>query len=245
MEYNRLHSEDLSHQIYQRREKMKNYLIVMLLIVSFTMLTACGAQPASNTNVGAIPNDLETIEGAAEDIIDYAPSGNWDKINADVTDISNAWKAYQPLAGEAGISQELQDSMTSALTQLQEASASQDAAATMQSSNDVSAAVVEMFALYNPKIPADIGRLDVIGRQVILDVAVQDYPAAEASLARAKSTWEKVKPSVLDRNGQEVAGRFEASLTAIASALAAKDAATLTSEAKDMLEIVDELEKLY
>lgn len=224
---------------------MKNRFIVMLVIVSMTLLAACGMQPASIPNTGTVPNDLQTIEGAAEDIIDFAPSGNWDKITTDVTNIANAWKAYQPLAGQAGASQELQDAMTSALAQLQAASASKDAAATMQASNDVSAAVVEMFALYSPKIPADIGRLDVIGRQVILDVARQDYPAAEASLARAKSAWQSVKSSVLDHNGQAVADKFEASLATITSALAAQDAAALTSEARNLLEIVDELERLY
>jgi hypothetical protein len=224
---------------------MKNRFIVMLVIVSITLLAACGTQPAAIPNTGMVPNNLQTIEGAAEDIIDFASSGNWDKITTDVTNIANAWKAYQPLAGQAGASQELQDAMTSALAQLQAASASKDAAATMQASNDVSAAVVEMFALYSPKIPADIGRLDVIGRQVILDVGRQDYPAAEASLARAKSAWQSVKSSVLEHNGQAVADKFEASLATITSALAAQDAAALTSEARNLLEIVDELERLY
>ncbi len=224
---------------------MKNRFIVMLLIVSLTLLAACGKQPASATKAGTVPNDLQTIEAAAEDIIDFAPSGNWDKIATDVTNIASAWSAYQPLAGEAGASQELQDAMTSALTQLQTASASKDGAATMQAANNVSAAVVEMFALYNPKVPADIGRLDVIERQVILDVAAQDYPAAEASLSKAKSVWENVKSSALENNGKEVASQFEASLAAQASALATKDNAALTKEARNALEIVDALEQLY
>ncbi len=224
---------------------MKNRFIVMLLIVSFTLLAACGGQPASTTRTGTVPNDLQTIEGAAEDIIDYAPSGNWDKIATDMINIANAWKAYQPLAGQAGVSRELQDAMTSALAQLQAAAASKDAAATMQASNDVSAAVVEMFALYHPKIPADIGRLDVTERQLILDVAAQDYSAAEASLAKAKTAWEGVKSSALAQNGKEVADQFEASLAAQASALAAKDDAALTREARNALELVDALEQLY
>lgn len=223
---------------------MKNWFIVSLLIVSF-LLAACGAQPANIPITGTIPNDLQTIEAAAEDIIDLAPNGNWDKITTDVTNMANSWKTYQPLAGSAGVSQELQEAMTSALTELQAASAAQDSAATMQASNDVSATVVEIFALYKPKLPADIGRLDVIGRQVILDVTAQDFSAAEASLARAKSTWESVKSSVLEHNGKAVADKFEASLDTLTSALAAKDAAALTSEARNLLEIVDELERLY
>jgi hypothetical protein len=209
------------------------------------LLTACGGQPASITNTGAIPNDLQTIEAAAEDIIDFAPSGNWDKIGVNVTDMASAWTSYQPQAGKAGASQELQDEMASALTQLQAASSLKDPAETMQASNDVSAAVVELFALYNPKIPADIGRLDVLERQVILDVAAENYPAAEASLTNARAAWERVKSSALDHNGEDIAAQFQASLAAQGSALAAKDEAALTNEARNALEIVDSLERLY
>jgi hypothetical protein len=115
----------------------------------------------------------------------------------------------------------------------------------MQASNNVSAAVVELYALYNPKIPVDIGRLDVLERQVILDVAAKNYSSAESNLAKAKSAWENVKASALQHNGKEVADQFEASLTAQASALAAKNDAALTKEARDALEIVDALERLY
>ena len=224
---------------------MKNCIRLLSMLMLFTViaLSACGTKTSSNSNV--IPNSLQTIEAAAEDIIDFAPSGNWDKISMDVTDIAKAWKAYQPQAGKDGASQELQDAMTSALTHLQTASAANDSAATMQASNDVSAAVVEMFALYNPKIPADIGRLDVLERQVILDVAANDYSAATESFANTKSVWEKVKPSALKHDGKDVAGEFEASLAAQESALNAKDGAALVDEAKNGLEIVDALEKLY
>ena len=225
---------------------MKNYLQLLLLVISITILslTACGPKPPTVTP-GTVPNSLVTIEAAAEDIIDFAPSGNWDKINADVTDIENGWKAYQPQADQAGASKEIQDAMTFALSELETASASRDASATMQGSNDVSAAVVELFALYSPKVPADIGRLDVLERQVILDVAAKDYSAAATSLAKTTSVWEEVKPLVLEHNGKDVATQFDASLAAQEAALNAKDDATLTNEARDGLEIVDALEQLY
>ena len=234
---------------------MKNLVrfVLLLVVVSF-VLAACGgkeleateAPEASEANEsGPMPTSLQTIEAAAEDIIDLAPSGNWDKISADVTDIENAWKNYQPQADEAGASQEIQAAMSSALAELQTTSAAKDSAATMQASNDVSAAVIELFALYHPKVPADIGRLDVLERQVILDVAAHDYSAAMMSLAHTKSVWEEVKPSVLEHNGKDVAAEFEASLAAQESELNAKDDAALTNDAKNGLEIVDALELLY
>ena len=222
---------------------MKSHIDLIRAILTIILLTACGTQPAATP--GIVPGDLQTIEAAAEDIIDVAPGGAWDQISADVTDIADAWSSYGPQAGKAGASQELQDRMASALTQLQAASASKDPAATMQAANDVSAAVVELFSLYNPTIPADIGRLDVLERQVILDTARQDFAAAQEDLSRANAAWEAVKASALAQQGREIAEQFEASLAAQATALAAKDSTGLTDEARNALELVDSLERLY
>src|SRR5690349_10080916 len=169
MSYN-LASYQFGGLIMKNRIQLFSLLIVMIL-------TACAPKPVAPlaTAAGPLPNSLITIEAAAEDIIDFAPSGNWDKIGKDVTDIEAAWKTYQPQADGAGAPKEIQTAMDSALAKLKAGSASRDASATMQGSNDVSAAVVELFALYNPKIPADIGRLDVLERQVILDVAAKNY----------------------------------------------------------------------
>ena len=219
-------------------------LILMLMIVSLPVLSACGVQPAS-LPAGVVPQDLVTIEAAAEDIIDFAPSGNWDKINQDVTDIEAAWKSYEPRSKQDGAAQEVDDLMNSALAALKTASQSKDASGTMQGSNDVSAAVVELFALYNPVIPADIGRLDVLERQVILDVAAQDYSAALETMVKTRSVWESVKDSVLEHNGKDLAAQFEASLEAQAAALDAREAEELTRVASDALELVDALERLY
>src|SRR5262249_20342080 len=149
---------------------VKHHLQLFSVLLSVILLTACAPKPVvpavtptveSASTTGVVPSSLVTIEAAAEDIIDFAPSGGWDKINKDVTDIANAWNASDPQAGQAGASQDIQDAMSPALAKLQSASPSKDASATMQASNDVSAAVVELFALYSPKVPADIGRLDV------------------------------------------------------------------------------------
>jgi hypothetical protein len=197
------------------------------------------------SGTGSVPGSLVTIEAAAEDIIDFAPSGGWDKISKDVTDIANAWSAFQPKANQAGASQDIQDAMNSSIAKLQSALASKDSSATMQASNDVSAAVVELFALYSPKVPADIGRLDVLERQVILDVAAKDYSGATKILAKIMSVWSEVKPSVLEHNGKDVAAQFQESLDTQVVRLDSKNYADLTNEARNALEIVDALEGLY
>jgi len=57
--------------------------------------------------------------------------------------------------------------------------------------------------------------------------------------------WEKVKPTVMEHNGEDVIAQFEASLATQKSALEAQDAAALTNEAKIALELVDALEDVF
>lgn len=207
------------------------------------LATACGAKPAPMAK--PVPDELQTIEAQAEDIIDIVPAGQWAKVTADVEAIAEAWSAYRPQAEDDGATQAVEESFDHSLADLQSLSAAQDAAGTLQAANNVSAAVVELFDLYHPAIPADIGRLDVLERQVILDVAEGDYARAADTLTQTRITWEKVKQSILDHNGQEAASDFDASLAIQESAVEAKDASKLTAEARNALELVDVMERLY
>lgn len=234
----------------------KRKVVAIIVFIGVLFTSACIAiQPAPNAPAahpvagpgkpGAIPADLQTLEADAEDVIDVAPAGRWERITRNVAEMAIAWQSYLPTAADAGATSAMQEAMSSALTQLQQAADNQDAAATMQAANDVSAVVVELFALYQPPIPADVGRLDVLERQLILDVAAADYTKAQTSFTKTQSVWASVKPSVLDHQGATVAQQFEESLQIQEQALQAQDAATLTTEAKNGLELVDALERLY
>ena len=223
--------------------KKRIQLLTLLLVVVATALTGCGRKPTVSN--GVVPDSLQTIEGAAEDIIDLVPLGNWKKIDADVVSIADTWQTYQPQAGKDGASQSIQAALSTSLAELQTASTAKDSAATMQSANDLSAMVVELFDIYKPKTPPDIGRLDVWERQIVLDVAANNFEAATTSLAKVKAIWESVKSSVLEHNGKNVAAKFEDSIATQENDLNAKDSVALVNEAKNGLKIVDALEQLY
>jgi|SRR6185295_2485668 len=185
------------------------------------------------------------MEGQAEDVVDAVPSGNWAKVDTDVAAVADAWATYRARATQEGATPILQDALTSALPRLQAASKAKDAIATMQAANDLSAAVIDLFDLYHPAVPTDIGRLDVLERQIVLDMAANNFAAATDTFAKVKTVWERVKPAVVAHNGVDVAAQFDAGLTAQATALSTQDATALTSEATHGLEIVDVLEKVF
>jgi hypothetical protein len=247
-------------KIHLEEHTMNNYFrnSVIGFLVALPLLVACGSQPAAPTVTralsspassvaarGTVPEPLHIIEGLAEDIIDRAPANEWDKISEDVTKLAEAWQSYQPQATADAPPSAVQQALSDALAQLQTASANKDAASTMQTANDVSAAVIDLFDFYKPAMPADIGRLDVLERQVVLDVAANNFTAASNSLSQTKTVWKRLKPVIIEHNGSDVATQFETSLATQQDALNNKNASTLTAEANNGLELVDALEKLF
>ncbi|MFN8454789.1 MAG: hypothetical protein U0401_08995 [Anaerolineae bacterium] len=199
----------------------------------------------SDAKPGNVPEPLQTLEAQAEDIMDVAPGGNWQRVAADVAAIIEAGQTYQTGAKKDNVPQPFQEALTVALDRLQKTSAAKDTASVMQAANDLSAAVVDLFTVYRPMPPTDVGWLDVLGRQLVLDVAADDFTAAADSLAKTHAVWARLKPLILAHNGSGVATQFENNLTAQQEALRTKDASTLTTEANNGLELVDALEQLF
>ncbi len=202
---------------------------------------------AGRTDAAAqlLPAPLQTIEAQAEDIIDIVGDGDWAGVQADVAAIAAAWKQYQGQAAAAEAPQIIQDAFAGELRHLQERSAAKDGPGALQAANNASAALMDLYAVYSPAVPADIGRLDVFERQVLLDAAANDLRAAANSLARVDTIWARVKPLALEHKGADVAARFDASLAAQRSAWQNKDSAAVTAAANQGLELVDALESLF
>lgn len=212
--------------------------------------TTTAAAPATGTGntrtAGAVPDPLNTIEAQAEDIIDIVPANRWDDVATDVQTVQDNWSTYRDQALNDGAARDLIAQFDQALTDLQAAADARQPAETMQAANDLSAATVELYALYDAGHPVDIGRLDVIGRQIVLDADRQDLNAAGAQVDRALSIWDGgLRADIVAHQGQTVADQTDATLAALQAAKADGDFATLTTQAKVFLEVVDAMEGLY
>ena len=197
---------------------------------------------------GIVPKKLNKIERCAEDVIDQIMAGNWDKADVSVTSIATTWADYQIQASKDGATAATLETLSTALKRLQEHSSARRAHKAMCSANDICGAVMDLFALYHPKIPVEIGRLDVLERRVLLDAMADDLNAKDAiagDLANVVRLWETVKPSVLVHKGEAVARQFDTSLAKQKLAIDGKNAAAAKAEAENALELVDALEKLY
>ena len=111
---------------------------------------------------------------------------------------------------------------------------------------DISAATVELFGRYASSTPVDIGRLDVVGRQIILDVERGDLTGAGDQVRMWEAIWRGgLRADVLAQHGRRVATRTDASLRAMERAVVEGQGQALVAQARVCLELVDGMERLY
>lgn len=192
-----------------------------------------------------VPDTLVSIEGGAEAIFDNVSKGDWTAVSREVKNIQSGWKQYLAQDIEEFVPMAFQKAMDQALQELQTAVTDKDILAAQQAANNVSFAVVDLFTYYNPSTPTDLGRMDALERQVLIDLEAGDLIEATDTLAQATAIWVRLRPFALAQDGVEASLPFETSLNAQVAALANEDTEAVISEVANGLELVDVMERLF
>ena len=194
-------------------------------------------------SLGPVPETLDALEASAEDVIDLVPDKGWGQIARDVETMQATWTEFRDQATTVDAGQA--DRVGQALGKLSDAARIKAGPGTAQAANDVSGPIIELSAHYDLPRPVQIGRLDVLGRQIVLDSDRRDLAAAAAQVAEARVQWGDVKAGIIEHDGADVAARADGSLVEFDGAIERADAASLRSSAVDFLEIVDAMERLF
>ena len=162
-----------------------------------------------------------------------------------VEGVDDAWGQYQTEATADGAPATIVQGITTSIAALDRASGAKQPTETMQAANDLSAGVVELYGLYEIGRPVGIGRLDVIGRQIVFDAVAKDQSGVQAELGKARSEWSAIEADLAGRGGQEVIDQTNGLLDAMDKQTAAGDLGAVAANARDFLEVVDAMEQLY
>jgi hypothetical protein len=192
-----------------------------------------------------VPAALQEIEANAEGIFDVAPKDDWPAITQHTAAIAKVWPAYRLQAATDRVPQQSQDALAAALQRLQKAERARDKIGALRASNDLMFVVFDIYEVYHPAVPADLGRGVAQGQQLIINLLADDPGAAGKSLAQTRLIWARLKPAVLAKQGAAAAAKYDASLRVQTDALVAKDLVRLKAGAQQGLDIVDVMEKLF
>lgn len=210
----------------------------MLLIV----LGACSSS-APTASESPPPHALNALEAASEDVIDQVPRGRWARIDAAVGTMQRSWRRYHRAA--ITVDRRQATRLDRALHDLSTSSERRNGLGTQQAANDVSAPVIELLDRYARRHPVQVGRLDVIGRQIVIDVRRSEDDRARADVGAARREWNAVRASVLRHHGARVASRTDRVFARLLAAATARDGRVLEHASNDLLELVDGMERLY
>jgi len=198
-----------------------------------------------NAPFGRVPSALDSIESLAEEVLDMVP--DWRRVRNRAIMITHRWSRYRPQAIAAGAPPEFVTAMRRLVRQLNTASLAQDEAATNEAANDMRSAAVDLMNFYNPRVPGDIKRLQVLEQELMGNVRAGDWTEAMISHAKAAdAVWARLRPFVLAHAcGSALAAELDDVFAGQAEAIKAHRVGDALQAARDAIEAADELERRF
>jgi len=124
--------------------------------------------------------------------------------------------------------------------------AERDPARLRRSANEVTGALAPLFPLAGDVLPADVHRLDYLGRSLALDARDANWDRAAIDRAALRRAWAALRPQILSRaGGAKAAVAYDRAAHALDAAVQAQDATRTGSAAASSGDAVDLLEKVY
>lgn len=234
---------------------MVRSLTITLLLVGLPIIepgSAVAGEPAAgsptarhvqarvrNALAPAVPPSLEHLESAAEDIGDAVAAGNWPKATRLVGAAERDLDALAEGTRAGDVAQ-----ARSHLDETRKAVESRRPIEAQFAANAVSGDVVDLFGKYQPIVPVEVMRLDVLLRRVQLEGLARTPARAASPLKEARRLWTKLEghPPL---QGTPAARRFDRELMAVEAASAAENPSSLEQTAGVALEGVDRLEQVF
>jgi hypothetical protein len=195
--------------------------------------TATATQPPLSPPAAA----TEEIGHYAENLYDWARTGNWAKAQADLAALRTAMANLES-TGQATDLHGAHELLATIEKDVQ----AHGARSLMHAANDMTRAAAEINRPFHSKVPVEVTLLDYYGRE--LELWAEEGNTAKLNETRSKlgETWDKVRPAVVAAGGNTEAAQFGALVAQLAKATTSKD---FTAVATPILDSVDALENVF
>ena len=215
--------------------RVLSIIIVILLIVATPIL----AQESTSSQMS-----IAAIAEKGEDVIDYFLNGEWDKARLAVGDIAVA----EETVTAAMVSRKrpmsdiyIYEYLVSKLQNLAEDSSRPVQAAL--TANQITAFLIDLQD-WNPQTnPVQIAWMDYLGREMMLQAKAKDSSGILViRLNELEKAWDRIKPDIISRKGMLLAAHIDNVLVDLENN---NDYDKIAVDAAKILDLVDEIEKLY
>jgi hypothetical protein len=155
-------------------------------------VTVAIAAPADSMSTRT-PSSVTRLSASATEAFDAAGRGDWVALSAMVDAMASVWDSYR---GSDDVPELLDTQMSEAVAALKTAVSDQYAEAVQQAAVDVATAVLDLELVYSPPAIIDMARLDVMGRQVLIDAAAEDGSGVLSDVAILETMRDRVRPGL-------------------------------------------------
>ncbi|MDQ4036896.1 MAG: hypothetical protein M3313_00735 [Actinomycetota bacterium] len=141
---------------------------------------------------GSPPAEVERLAALSADLYAAAGAPDWPAVTALLVSLTGAWASYR----ETGVPPLTSEGMDSALVEVTTAAGAQRAAATQQAANDLAYVVTDLRLRHEPPAAVDVGRMDILARQILLDAAAEQQELVMGDLTHAEALWARTSHTV-------------------------------------------------
>lgn len=192
-----------------------------------------------------VPASLTDVESAAEDIVDFALSGDRRSVIAKAATLEAAARGSVGTAlAHAGVPSAKVALLKTRASRVAQLARAAPLVGVALAANAVSELMPSFYARFQGRVPASVFMLDYLDREAQLRSLARQPDKVAAAVKELGRTWSQVQPKVVAAGGAREATAYRAHVSAMKRLLSRGNAA-LQAEAVRGLALVDELEQVF
>ncbi len=172
-------------------------------------------------------------------------SETWKKINDTILQLHNRWNVLEPVLIQQNIPIETITAFEDTLDNLTKSGVSEDAFQTLANANHLTAYLPKFMTPFKKQIPPEIYSLKYHIRNLVLNAAADNYPAAEESFNQIKRQSEVLKVSLIEKKAVPVLNQFETSVSNLQKSFQKKDIDLIKINASIVMKNVMEMTDVF
>ena len=147
----------------------------------------------------------------------------WRTIHSTIKGLHDKWNVLEPLLIQQSVSPEVMAGFEDTLDSLTNLGISKNYFGTIATANRLTAYLPKFMTPFKKDIPPTVYNLKFHLRDVILNVAVDNYPQAQESLNQIKEQGQSIKSQLIEKKAKSTADKFDASVINLQKSLDKKD----------------------
>jgi hypothetical protein len=223
----------------------RRYSLFAVSLLATLMLVGGGATVAAGSVRAPVPASLKAAESSAEDIVDFALSG--DRRSAVSAAASLQAAAGGPVGAaltRAGVPSAKVAQLWRRASRVVRLARGESFLAIALAANAVSQLMADLYARFQDRVPAAILTLDYLDREAQLRSLARQPDNVTLAVKELEPTWTRVRPRVVAAGGARAAAAFGRHVAAM-KRIRPGAGKRMQAEAVRGLELVDRLEQVF